>query len=157
MPGTVKAFVLVRLTVGSVEIAIVRLIHQVHCLTDQIGCQGIQPVNPGVTPEPSHLLSGQPFCLLGYQGEGTIKISASIKIVLHLGVPEGTGCGGTQIPTESTDLTHQVVAAHGLGPGIYTSVQLFTVEVQADLDSRQEVTVPGQGGGIGTTCNLHDL
>ena len=157
MPGTVKSFVLVRLTVGSVEIAIVRLIHQVHCLTDQIGCQGIQPVNPGVTPEPSHLLSGQTFCLLGYQGEGSIKIGASIKVVLHLGVPQGTCCGGTQIPAESTDLTHQVVAAHGLGPGIYTSVQLLPVQVQANLDSRQEVTVPGQGGGIGTTCNLHDL
>ena len=157
MPGTVKAFVLVRLTVGSVEIAIVRLVHQVQCPTDQIGCQGIQPVNPGVTPEPPHLLSGQTLCLLGYQGEGSIKIGASIKVVLHLGVPKCTGCSGTQIAAKPTDLTHQVVAAHGFGPGIYTSVQLLPVQVQTDLDSRQEVTVPGQGGGIGTTCNLHDL
>lgn len=72
--------VLVRLRIDRVVIARVGMVDNGHRVIHQSRIERMEPMDARVTPEPSHLLAGEPFGLLRDVSERVIQIAQPVQV-----------------------------------------------------------------------------
>ena len=88
--------ILVRLRIDRVVIARVGMVDNGHRVIHQSRIERMEPMDARVTPEPSHLLAGEPFGLLRDVSERVIQIAQPVQVIDDLliarrSLPDGGG------------------------------------------------------------------
>ena len=89
--------ILVRLRIDRVVIARVGMVDNGHRVIHQSRIERMEPMDARVTPEPSHLLAGEPFGLLCDVSERVIQIAQPVQVIDDLLIAQRPPGGRSQM------------------------------------------------------------
>ena len=125
--------ILVRLLIDRVVIARVGMVDNGHRVIHQSRIERMEPMNARVTPEPSHLLAGEPFGLLCDVSERVIQIAQPVQVIDDLLIAQRPPGGRSQMGADPLHLFDETTLQHLLGADVDALVQLLAGQVQTDL------------------------